>query len=310
MIWLLLPFTFPFWILAIIPGSVRITLGNGIGALIRAFAPRLKIIDSNLSLAYSGDERGMELKRSRLREETYDHLANLILEIFFLLGPMKWFVKNRVTYEGYSHLQRAIDKQKGVIFLASHLGNWEIMAAKGGLTTGNIMMVTKKLKPAWFHRWIEWGRERCGVRATYEPRTLKDILSQLKKGGVVGIVLDQYAGPPIGIRVPFFGQPVGTHSLVATIVKRTGAAVVPVFCRRLPSGRHHIEVGPEIPWTADDHPSREIALNTAHYSSIIEAEILKTPEQWLWMHRRFKGDLSPLRPSEWERFRLRRGLSD
>lgn len=230
------PITFIFWFLAMMPGSWRVAIANLLGAAIRLFNPRAQVINMNLNIAYPSEDKGMQLKRARLYDGVYDHLANLILEIFFLLGPMKWFVKHRVTFEGYSHLQRAIDRGNGVIFLASHMGNWEIMAAKGGEQLGEFLMVTKKLKPKWLHRWIEWGRSRCGVRATYEPKTLRDILTQLKKGGIVGIVLDQYAGPPIGIRVPFFGQPVGTHSLVATIVKRTGAAVVPVFCRRLENG--------------------------------------------------------------------------
>ena len=310
MILITLPLTFWIWFLAMIPGRMRLLIGSGIGALVLLFQPRAEVIEMNLGIAYPTNSKGQELVRSRLKSGVYDHLGQLVLEIFFLLGPMKWFVKHRVTFEGFSHLQRGIDRGKGVILLASHMGNWEIMAAKGGEQLGDFLMVTKKLKPKWLHAWIEWGRARCGVRATYEPKTLRDILAQLKKGGEVGIVLDQYAGPPIGIRVPFFGQPVGTHSLVATIVKRTGAAVVPVFCRRKFDGSHHIDVGQEIPWIEDSNGSREIALNTAHYSSIIEGEIRKTPEQWLWMHRRFKGDLSPLKPSEWERFRLRRGLSD
>ncbi|MCM0606711.1 MAG: lysophospholipid acyltransferase family protein [Xanthomonadaceae bacterium] len=310
MIFLTFPLTFWIWALAIIPGSWRLAIGRVLGSLIRLVSPRIAVIDSNLEIAFPGDGKGSVLKRARLRDETYVHLANLIIETLFLLGPMKWFTKSRVSVDGFSHLVRAMDKGKGAIFLASHMGNWEIMAARGGLQMGNLLMVTKKLKPKWFHKWVEWGRNRCGVNGTYEPKTLRDILAQIKKGGLVGIVLDQYAGPPIGIRVPFFGLPVGTHSVVATLVKRTGAAVVPVFCRRLDDGSHQIEVGPEIPWTEDSNASREIALNTAHYSSIIESEILRTPEQWLWMHRRFKGDLSPLKPTEWERFRLRRGLSD
>lgn len=292
------------------PPRLRLSIGQLLAAALRLISPRIGVIDSNLMIAYPGDDPGSVLIRKRLRREAYDHLVHLVIEALFLLGPMKWFAKHRVNVEGYSHLTKAMSKGKGAIFLASHMGNWEIMAARGGLQMGDLLMVTKKLKPTWFHAWIEWGRNRCGVRGTYEPKTLRDILSQIKKGGLVGIVLDQYAGPPIGIRVPFFGLPVGTHSAVATIVKRTGAAVVPVFCRRLKDGTHQIEVGPEIPWTEDANASREIALNTAHYSSIIEAEIRRTPEQWLWMHRRFKGDLSPLKPTEWERFRLRRGLSD
>lgn len=302
---ILFPIRIVAWVLAVMPGSWRIAIGRGLGTWIHAMGPRKDVVRMNLELAFPGEDSGSAALRAQLEKETYHHLVNLLIEVFFLLGPMKWFTENRVQVSGYSHLEKAIAKGKGVIFLASHLGNWEIMAAKGGMKLGEILMVTKRLKPSWFHQAVERGRLRCGVKATYEPRTFKAILSQLKKGGVVGIVLDQYAGPPIGIRVPFFGQPVGTHSVIAILAKRTGAAIIPVFCKRHSNGDHVVEVGPEIPWTEDAHASRELAINTAHYSSQIEQNIRSTPEQWLWLHRRFKGDLSPLKPTEWERFRIR-----
>ncbi|HTL12002.1 MAG TPA: lysophospholipid acyltransferase family protein, partial [Bdellovibrionota bacterium] len=194
----------------------------------------------------------------------------------------------------------------GVIFLSSHVGDWELMAARGALSGIPLMIVTKKLKPEWLHRAIESARARCGVRCTYEPRTLRDVMGWLKAGNTVGFVLDQYAGPPIGVRVPFFGVPVGTATTVATFARRTGAPVVPVLNYRLPGGKAVVEICPALTWDeCEGEVQRALAVNTARYVSVLESHVRAHPEQWLWIHRRFKGDLSPLRPGEWQEGRAR-----
>ena len=133
-------------------------------------------------------------------------------------------------------------------------------------------------------------------------------MGHLKKQGTVGFVLDQYAGPPVGTRVPVFGIPVGTPSVVAALVKRTGARVLPVVSFREPSGRHRVQIRPAIEWKSEPNQDAqyELGLNTAYYASILEKDIYAHPEQWLWTHRRFKGDLSPLREGEWSEGRTRR----
>ena len=169
-----------------------------------------------------------------------------------------------------------------------------------------IMLVTKLLKPAWFHAAVEKGRAACGVSATYEPRTMRDVLSHLKANKAIGFVLDQYAGPPVGVRVPVFGIPVGTMTAVAAVARRTGAAVLPVLCYRTEKGRFHVEIRPPVAWEPNEDPDYELAQNTAKYASILQADIYAHPGQWHWTHRRFKGDLSPLRPDEWSGGRARK----
>jgi KDO2-lipid IV(A) lauroyltransferase len=130
-------------------------------------------------------------------------------------------------------------------------------------------------------------------------------LKHLKEKKTVGFVLDQYAGPPIGIRVPFFGVPVGTANIVATLAKRTGAPVLPAISYRTPEGGYRVVVGPALEWISHPDPHQELALNTALYVSTLEGYIRSCPEQWLWTHRRFKGDFAPLRPQEWQEGRAR-----
>jgi KDO2-lipid IV(A) lauroyltransferase len=259
------------------------------------------VIQQNMDIAYPGDRPEDRRYRARLLAEHYEHFSRLFFEVLQLFGPMRSFVRRDAEVLGYEHLEAALAGGRGAIALSSHLGNWEVLAAAAAVHRGaRPLLVTKKLKPAWLHWAIEAGRARCGVSGTYEPKTYRDVLAHLKSNGVVGVVLDQYAGAPVGVRVPLFGVPVGTHTVVALLAKRTGAPVHPAHAVRQADGKFRVGIGPAIEWISDPNPNREIALNTANYAAILEKAIRAQPDQWLWTHRRFKGDLGPVRPGEWE----------
>lgn len=290
------------WGLFLMPWRVRVLLGNALGHLLTRLGLRSEVVARNLAYAYPGQvERQEELYR-----KAYAHLGQLILEVPLIFGPFRRFIRRSTEVTGLENWRNASLGGRGTVFLSSHVGNWEIMAGSSSLVPGmRLMLVTKHLRPEWLHQGICRARLRYGVSGAYEPRTLRDVLAHLKSGGTVGIVLDQYAGPPVGLRVPVFGIPVSTPSLVAMLARRTGAAVLPVVNYRLPGGRYRIKISPPVGWIAADDPGEELGVNTMNYSKIIENEILSHPEQWLWIHRRFKGDLSPLREGEWREGRAR-----
>jgi KDO2-lipid IV(A) lauroyltransferase len=255
------------------------------------------VIEQNLKIAYPNESAEF---RARIAHQAYEHLGHLVTELFYVFGPLPSMIRKYGVLEGAENWKTAEAKGKGVVFISSHVGNWEFMAGSGAMLGGiDIMIVTKRLKPAWIHQAFERGRLRAHFKATYEPRTLKDVIRQLKAGGTVGFVMDQYAGPPVGIRVPVFGVPVGTPAVIATLVKRTGAAVVPVVNYRRADGKFVTHIRPALEWVATVDPNAEIGENTARFARVLEKDIYDHPEQWLWTHRRFKGDLGPLRPGEW-----------
>lgn len=291
------------WVYSLFPSFVDRIPGNILGMLLRMLKIRSKIIRQNLEFAYPHQRE----KQDQLFREAYRHFGNVVFEVLLVLGPLRSYVLRRGKVLGLENWRQAKAQGKGVIFLASHVGNWEVMAATGAIQGGvDILLVTKHLKPEWLHRAIESGRARCGIQGTYEPRTLKDVLRHLGKNGTVGFVLDQYAGPPVGVRVPVFGVPVGTTAAVAALAKRTGALVLPVVNYRTPDGGWIVDMRPPLKWISDPDPNRELALNTAAYAADLEKDIYAHPEQWLWTHRRFKGDLSPIRENEWSEGRARK----
>lgn len=292
------------WLLFFFPRSAQLALGRTLGRLLAWRRVRIGVVQQNLQIAFPNKDEGF---RKDLIRRSYEGLGNLAIEILLLFGPFRKFISKYASITGAEHWRAAKARGKGVIFASSHVGNWEIMAASGAVLEGmDMMIVTKHLKPEWIHRSVERARLRCGVRATYEPRTLKDVLRHLGQNGTVGFVMDQYSGPPVGVRVPVFGVPVGTPAAIATLAKRTGATVLPVVNWRDEHGKFHVEIRAPLAWETDQDSTREIALNTARFAHDLEKDILAHPEQWLWIHRRFKGDLGPLREQEWSDGRSRR----
>jgi KDO2-lipid IV(A) lauroyltransferase len=265
-------------------------------------------VSENLLTAYPGETPEFRLARRKIEGAAYRHVGRLFVEIALLLAPgffWRRFCDRWVELRGKHHWDLAHAQGRGVVFLSSHVGNWEAMAAAGALSGMDLWIVTKHLKPEWIHKKIEDARARCGVHGTYEPRTLRDVLRVLRSGGTVGFVLDQYTGPPVGVRVPYFGVTVGTSLALATVVKRMGAVVLPVVNARTRDGKLITEIREPLDWQNDVHPNRELAINTARFVECVEKDVRANPEQWLWTHRRFKGDLSPLRAGEWEAGRAR-----
>jgi lauroyl/myristoyl acyltransferase len=313
-------------------GTLRKTVGVCIAFVLEIFGWRRDIIIQNLRRAIpylaqrseSGVFEALSVKQkdpetvvADLRHKFYQHFGQLVAELFLGFGAMPYFVKKHARFVGLEHLKYAKELKKGVVVVVNHLGNWEVMTAAGSLLAqAEILMVTKRLRPAWFHRLVEGYRKKIGCLATYEPEAMRAILTQLKQGKSVGVITDQYLGPPYGIRVKFFGARVGTSALAATLALKTGASVLIGFNRRLANGDYEVGVEP-VDFTESWEPGQsQDRLNqpdlgtspgvkkhlgkedprihqlTQVFVHKLEDQIARHPEQWLWSHRRFKGDLS------------------
>jgi KDO2-lipid IV(A) lauroyltransferase len=286
-----------------LPRAASLLVGSMIGTALSLLRWKRSLVRSNLQLAFPGATAEAFDYRARLESGFYLHFGRLVVELLCQFGNWRRWVLENVEISGLEHWEAAHARGKGVIFITSHLGNWEAMAAgfsiSGAHGVRDLLIVTKHLKPEWLHQSFQGNRLKAGVRGTYEPKTMREVLRELSRNGTVGFVLDQYAGAPIGVRVPFFGVPVGTLLAPAVVARRTGAAVLPAFCFRDSNGRLRVRVGKEFSWLTGANSHEELARNTALWVSSIEESVRSHPEQWLWSHRRFKGDLSPLLPEEW-----------
>jgi Kdo2-lipid IVA lauroyltransferase/acyltransferase len=299
------------WFYYFAPRWCRSIMAGVLGAFARRIGYRAAVVRQNLGYAYPGDAPEQVQYREALAHDFYRHLGRLGCEILMLFGPMRRYAATQGEYVGVENWERARAPGTGVILVAGHTGSWEVAAAMCAIEAqADVVLVSRRYKPEWLRRAIDAGRKRCGVDTAYEPRTMPEIIERLKRNGVVAIVLDQYIAPPVGVRVPFFGVPVGTNVSIALLAKRTGAQVLPFKNYRRPDGQVVVEAGPPVPWQSHDNPEVELAINTAAYSAIVEQQIREHPAQWLWSHRRFKGDLTPLHDHEWERGRRYRAAVD
>lgn len=289
-----------------LPRRVELAAGRALGRLIHAVGYRRAVSRDNVRRCFPElDQKACE----RLLKKNYEHFGILMLELLHLFSPFpghyRGYVERNARIEGLEHWERARAKGRGAVFIASHLGNWELMVAVGALNGIPVTMVTKHLKPEWLHRLAERARVSTGIEPIYEPRTLPAVLRALRAGKAVGFMMDQYAGPPIGIPVKFFGVEVGTLAAVGTLINRTGTTVVPAFVRRDAHGIIHVRIEPELEvgnflrhaeqGDAGQSGSRkaDVQRTTELLARKVEAWVRENPEQWLWTHRRFKNVVWP-----------------
>lgn len=268
------------------PRKFELWFGKKIGFVLFFFNERKKIALENIQRCLP------ELKEvgwKNLLRKNYEHYGVLVLELLHLFSPLPMhfyrYCKKNTVVEGVENYHCAHQKGKGVLCVASHLGNWELMTGGGAMVGIPVTIVTKHLKPDWLHKKIESSRAQTGIKGAYEPRPLPAILRALRKKETVGFVLDQYAGAPIGIPINFFGYKVGTLTAVGSIAKRTGASVLPACVHRDSCGIVHICFEPELDLKELLEDEENTTQILAHK---IETWIRKHPEQWLWIHRRFK----------------------
>lgn len=279
-----------------LPWPLFRSLGRGLGHLLLFFRFRLVVVAANVALAFP--EKTKE-ERQTLVKNTYLHLGLLFLEIFRSFYRFDDLLRRYADFEGEENLRAALAEGKGVFVMTAHLGNWELLAVSGPWRfLSSVTMVTKRLKPDWLHRIVAVTRHLLGVQMACEPKTMPDILRALRRKEMVGFVMDQYAGAPVGARVPFFGKAVGSHTALAALAVRNAVPVVGAICVRKSNGRYLIRFEKPLELEARGDSDEAILRNTAAYVRQTEAWIREFPEQWLWIHRRWKGDLSPLPAGE------------
>lgn len=273
------------WLLAHLPGRLGLWVGARIGDLLWAMLPgRRAIALENLARAF-GRERS-EAEIARLGRRSFEHLGMNLVEacVFFFRPPS--VMLSRVDLGNPEPVQAAAALGKGVLALTAHYGNWELLAASSALSVFPLSVVMRPLDDPVVNWLIERFRRRSGVELIAKRQALPAMRDALRQGRVVGVLLDQNASRAEGVFVPFFGIPASTSRALAVLSLRTGAPVVPIFIRRAEDGRHRVAAEPAIPAPQ----SGDVTDYTAAFNRSIEAAIRRAPEQWFWLHRRWKTE--------------------
>jgi KDO2-lipid IV(A) lauroyltransferase len=270
-------------LLAHLPARLGLWIGRRLGDFAWAALPRRRVVVlDNLALAF-GDERTRD-ELVGIGRRCFQHLGMSLVESCTFLFRSPAILLRRVEVRGAEHVEAAAAQGRGILLLTAHLGNWELLAASHALEKWPLSVMIRPLDSALLDPLIERFRLRSGVELIAKRHGLRDALDALRRGRMVGILLDQNASRREGVFVPFFGIPASTSRGMAVIALRSGAPVLPVFIRRLPGGRHVVQLEPPVPAPSDG----DAVAYTAAFNRAIEAAIRQAPEQWFWLHRRWK----------------------
>jgi KDO2-lipid IV(A) lauroyltransferase len=261
------------------------------GKLIYHLLPiRRRIVLSNLRRVFGGFVPETEIRK--LAQAHYAHLLRLVGEFltFPWLSPAQRAA--RVLVENIEAILRPYARGKGVLVLTGHLGNWEVATAAGIASfpqyRGRFHFVRRTLHPWWLDAMVTRRFRRAGFEVLPKKGSLDAILQRLAAGDAVVFVFDQHATKSDGILVDFFGHPAGTFRSLAVIALATGAPVVPAASWREPDGRHVLRFEEALPVIECEDVNAAIRRNTQAYNAALERLVLRHPEQWFWVHRRWK----------------------
>lgn len=283
----------PVWlivqVLRFLPRSIARGIGIGLALLVYALHGRLRRVGlRNLQLAFPGMS---EAERRKILRGVFISLGRLLAEIPKFSTYTRENVHRVAIYDGFENFERARARGKGVLFLTAHLGGWEIGSFVHSLYGNRLRVVMRRLDNPYLDRLTRWLRGMHGNRLIDKDDFARGVLGALRKGETVGVLMDTNMSPQEGEFVDFFSHPACTTTSVARLALKTDAAVVPAFTiwdRDL--GKYRIHFEPEIPairtQTGDD--AADALANTAAYTKVIERFIRQYPDQWLWVHRRWK----------------------
>ena len=264
-----------------------------IGSVVYYLFPyRRRIIRANIDTVF-GDMLEKQYK-VHLVKAFYSHLMTSIKEAIYLRFMSEAALKNKVEVKGYEYLLKVAEAGQGVLIVTGHFGNWEY-APIGGILhfkqfQGKFHFIRRTLGTKSIERILFRRYYAAGLQVIPKKNSLQQVCDMLALNHAVVFVLDQHASlvNRDGIAVPFFGQNAGTYRSLASIARYTHIPVVPAANYRLPNGKHVLEFYPPIPWEEHASASESLYYNTLRYNQALEKIILAHPEQWLWLHKRWK----------------------
>src|SRR5579863_8841564 len=275
-------------ILGILPRPFARSAGIGLAWLVYLFHVRLRKVGMrNLALAFP---EKTEAERASILRGEFTSLGRQLAEVCQLPRYTRDNVDNVVVYDGFENYEHAKARGKGVLFLTAHFGAWELSAFSHSLHGHWMHIVVRPMDNVYLDRLITSYRTMHGNKTVAKDEFVRGLISALKAGEVVGILMDTNVTPPQGVFVDFFGIPACTASGLARIALRTDAAVIPGFTiwdKALK--KYRLRFDPVVDLIRTGNLESDIQANTQKFTKIIEDFVRQYPEQWLWVHRRWKA---------------------
>jgi Kdo2-lipid IVA lauroyltransferase/acyltransferase len=273
--------------LGLLPRAVARVAGGVLAFLVYWLAGRLRRVGTrNLELALP--ELSSEARKKILRG-VYRSLGWQLVEFCRMTRYTPENTRAWLRTEGLEHYVAAEARGKGVLVITGHLGAWELSSFYHSLMGHPMGMVIRRLDNRRLDEFVNGIRCMHGNYVLHKDDFGRGLLKAMHAGGTVGILMDTNMTPPQGVFVEFFGMQACTATGLAHVARKTGAAVLPGFMLWEPAEQRYVlHFGPEVTIPHTDDVSADIAEGTQRCTAVIESWIRRYPDQWLWIHRRWK----------------------
>jgi KDO2-lipid IV(A) lauroyltransferase len=253
---------------------------------------RRKVVLNNLRQAFSSILTESQIRV--LAMAFYAHVLRSLRENISMRFQSLDAISQQAVLKGVENIAHRVENKQGFLLLTGHFGNWELAPIAGILNftqfKGRFHFIRRTLKMKWLEKILFRRYFQAGLHVIPKKNSLDKVCAALDNQDAVVFVMDQHAslGTKDGIAVDFFGKQAGTYRSLATIAQYTQLPVIPVASYRQSDGQHVLEFLPPIPLIEASTRSETLALNTRAYNAAIEEIICRHPEQWWWVHRRWK----------------------
>ena len=270
----------------LLPRKFALNLGALLGDLMFFFSHKEKArAVRNLSIAFGTEKSPKDILD--ICRKCFRNLGKGLIEFLQLPKLTPENLSDLVTFDGRDNVDEILKKGKGVIIITAHLGNWELVGASFPLCGYKSNTIVRPMKLQQLDEWVNRRREGTGLKCIGRGASIKSALQCLKRNEILGILADVDTKVD-GVFVDFFGRSAYTPRGPVSIVLKTGCDLLPAFIIRQKDNTHRLIVEKPIELKITGDIEEDVRYNTAVFTKIIESYVRKYPEQWIWIHDRWK----------------------
>lgn len=269
-----------------IPRKLRIGFFAGMFRLFYHLSPKQRLI-TIYNLTYAFPEKNMA-EIITIAKGVYRTMGIVAAEFFDIPSLTKDNIADLVEVEGLEYCTNALEKNRGILMLGAHFGNWELAAVAFSLVLKPAVITYRPLDSPALDNLVLWVRSCTGNVLIDKKRAMRKMLRSLAHNEIVATMIDQNMAWQEGIFVDFFGRPACTTTGLALITLHTEAPVIPAYLIRLANGKYRLVIKEEIPVIRTGNEDKDILINTQNFTKVVEDVIREYPDQWFWMHQRWK----------------------
>ncbi len=274
-------------LLRTLPHDLALTLAEWLALLVGASVGKWSAVArQNLAIAYPAMDQNAT---TELLRSMFKNLGRVLLTIARAEKLSKEELPRWIEFKDLDNFKEAKERGKGVLFLTAHLGNWELSALAHAIEVGPMNVMVRPIEDPWIDQIVERSRAATGNRVIPKANSARAVLQALRDNEAVGVLADQNTVLSEAVFVDFFGTPAAANKGFVQLAMRSGAAVVPGFaCWNDRESRHVLRYYPALEMVSTGNDEADVIENTWRCQAAVERAIRRHPEQWLWIHRRWK----------------------